>query len=200
MKSFLVLLFTSAVLHVAAQNPGSLKLCGSVGFAQPLQSGVSGGFLLAIEPKIIVTPTIDVGVLVEAAYIPRSISFAGSAYPTNIKVYGSYKVTGNYWLSQGKYRSFVGIGAGLYQRPKTDPVTVIYNQSPDDILFPAGARFGGLVRYGLKTGHYVATVEYNAVLASTLYRSATPIKSQNSYLSIKVGYEIGGFKKKAATK
>lgn len=185
-------------LSAVAQTPGSLKLCGSVGYAQPLRSGVSGGFVLAIEPKIIVTPKIDIGVLVEAAYIPRSISFAGSTYPTNVKVYGSYKVTGNYWLSQGKFGSFVGVGAGLYQLPKTDAVTVIYNQSPDDILFPMGSRFGGLVRYGLKTGHYVATVEYNAVLASTLYRSATPITSPNGYLSIKVGYEVGGFKKKTA--
>ncbi len=184
-----------------AQIPGTLKLAGSVGFAQPLRSGVSGGYLLSLEPKFIITPTIDVGVRIEAAQLPRSVVSGGTTFATNSRFLSSYLATASYWLSNKvKFRSFVGLGAGLYQVPETNRVSVIYNQSPDDILFPEGSRFGGMVRYGVKTGHYIASVEYNMALASTLYRSTTPIKSPNSYLSIKVGYEIGGYKSKPATK
>ena len=199
LKLVFVMVFTTASLSAVAQSP--LKLSGSVGYGQPLQSGVPGGFVLALEPKFIVNPKIDIGVLIEAAYMSRSIKSEGVTYSTNSRMWASYKATGNYWLSNtGRYQSFVGVGAGLYQLPETDGVSVIYNQSPSTILFPAGARFGGLIRYGVKAGHFIATAEYNLVLASTLYRSATPLKSSNSYPTIKVGYEIGGFKKKPVTK
>lgn len=200
MKKVLVILLATVALNAAAQSSNPFKLCGSVGFAQPAQAGINGGFLLAIEPKVMINPKLDIGVLVEAIYVPRSIKFQGTTYPTNVQVTGSYKAIANYWLSSGKVKSFVGLGAGLYQLPATTNVTVVYNQSPDDIVFPAGGRFGGVVRYGIKYAHLVATAELNAVLASDLYRSVTLVKGNNSYASVKIGYEIGGMKREKPAK
>ena len=200
MKLFFFLVLTCLAGRAAAQQPGSLKLAGSAGFAQPPYAGVSGGYLLALEPTLIVTSTIDAGIRIEAAQRTRSVVSDGSTFATNSRFLSSYVATGNYWLSQGRFRSFVGLGAGLYHIPATDRVTVLYNQSPDDIQFPAIDRLGGMVRYGLKVGHYLVTAEYNLVTPSTVYRSATPLKSPNSYLSIKAGYEIGGHKAKPAPK
>ncbi len=200
-KPFLSVLFCLFLtVSAIAQQPGSLKLAGSAGFAQPPYAGVSGGYLLALEPKIIVTPTIDVGVRIEAAQLTRSVISDGSTFTTNSRFLSSCIITGNYWLSKGRFRSFVGLGAGLYHIPATDRVIVVHNQSPDDILFPVIDRLGGMVRYGLKVGHYIASVEYNLVTPSTVYRSVTPLSSPNSYLSIKVGYEIGGYKARPAPK
>lgn len=205
MKFNLTLLLFSVGLYAAgqtkpvtssAQTP--LKLCGSVGFAQPMVFSVPGSYVGALEVKYILNERIDIGALAEVAQFTRSVHSAGTVYPTNSGLLSSYRLTGNYWLSadaQKRFRSFVGIGAGLYQIPAANRVTVVFGQSPDDILFPGGSRFGGMLRYGLKFRHYVGTVEYNLVSSSTLYRSATALNSPNSYLSVKIGYEIGGYKK-----
>ena len=195
MKTIFSSLLTLVALSAAAQVPGTFKLSGAVGYAQPIASGITGGIAVALEPKVTVTNKVDVGVRFEGAYITRGVQVNSVANPSSYGLLMSYLATGTYRLSEGRIKTYAGAGAGIFQVANTNTVTVIYDQSPNDVKFPGETRFGGMARLGLKTGHYIANLEYNAVLPSKVYLSATALDARSSYLSLKIGYEIGGYKK-----
>ncbi|GAB4013966.1 hypothetical protein GCM10028808_34900 [Spirosoma migulaei] len=179
-------------LSATAQEFKPFKVNMSLGYAKPLSSGVSGGVLFAIEPKYGISDNLDLGLRLEWAVVARAIVSNGNSVSGDIGAFGSYLITGNYLFGTGNTRPFLGAGLGLYSIASGGTVKVVDGQSTQQVSLVADTKFGGMIRAGLKTGHFVIGVEYNAVPTTSNKLSSTTIDSKNAYLGIKLGFDIGG--------
>lgn len=96
----------------------------------------------------------------------------------------------------------MGIGAGLFGVGSTG-FTVVgsgSNAQSTNGSISAGNVFGGMARVGFKAGHFVLGIEYNLIpnTKSVVYNSTgssqigTSVESKNSYVGVKLGFDIGG--------
>ena len=147
----------------------------SLGYAVPQGTGTKAGFVIAVEPKYAVMDELAIGVRIEAAALVN-LNFdrtSGTA-----KAVGSYLATGEYYFSNDYFRPFAGAGAGIFT---TASATVTDSDSGD--FSPTKSQFGFMARTGFEFGHLRLGVEYNF------------LKDKASYLSLKLGVNIGGGKK-----
>ena len=157
-----------------------------------------GGILFAVEPKYGINDRIDVGLRIEIAAMARSVEVNNSVSTGTAQAAGSYVLTGNYMLSENNFRPFVGVGLGLFGTASSEFVATSSRSANGSVA--AGNVLGGMVRGGFKAGHFVLALEYNIVpnSSSLLLDSkgtaqvGKTAQSQNSYLSIKLGIDIGG--------
>ncbi|WP_461093399.1 outer membrane beta-barrel protein [Spirosoma gilvum] len=192
MKRYFFSLFMLAALSASAQTYKPFKVNLSLGYAKPLASGVSGGVLFAIEPKYGINDNIDLGLRMEWAVVARAIVSNNNTVTGDVGAFGSYLLTGNYLFGEGNTRPFIGLGAGVYSVASAGTVTVIDGQTPKNVTLAAETKFGGMIRAGVKTGHFVVAAEYNAVPTTSNKLTNTTIDSKNAYLGIKLGFDIGG--------
>ena len=200
MKKYFALLTTLLIGFAAqAQEFKPFKVNVSLGAALP--SG-GGGVLFAVEPKYGINDKIDVGLRLELAAMARATTVNGVTSTGDVQGAASYLLTGNYMLSNNNFRPFVGVGAGLYSIAST-AVTVTGTGSGSQTSngeIAAGSKFGGMVRAGFKAGHFVVGLEYNLIPAtnSVLLDSkgtvqvGKTVQSKNSYVGVKIGFDIGG--------
>lgn len=184
-----------------AQEFKPFKVNVSVGAAIPVGGG-GGGTLFAVEPKYGITDQLDLGLRLEGAGMARDVLVAGNTTTGNLKFASSAIVTGTYFLSQESFRPFVGLGTGVYTIGSTDfaYTGTGSNGTSTNGSISAGSVFGGMGRAGFKTGHFVLGIEYNLLPNSNsiVYSSdatnkiGTAVQSKNSYGSLKVGFDIGG--------
>ena len=138
------------------------------------------------------------GLRLEVAVMAREVVSGGTTSAGTAQAASSYILTGNYMLSDKNFRPFVGAGLGLFGTASTAVVTTGSSSSNGSIA--AGTAFGGMVRGGFKAGHLVLAVEYNIIPStnSVLLDSkgavqiGKTVQSQNSYLGVKLGFDIGG--------
>ncbi|ADB39963.1 hypothetical protein [Spirosoma linguale] len=186
-------------ISAKAQEFKPFKVNVSLGAAIP--SG-GGGVLFALEPKYGINDQIDIGLRIEGAAMARSVVANGNTTSGDVKFSGSYILTGNYMLSDNNFRPFVGIGAGLFGVGSTG-FTVVgsgSNAQSTNGSISAGNVFGGMARVGFKAGHFVLGIEYNLIpnTKSVVYNSTgssqigTSVESKNSYVGVKLGFDIGG--------
>lgn len=195
MKKYLTGLFTLITLSATAQEQEykPFKVNVSVGIAKPLNAGVSGGVLFAVEPKYGLSDHIDIGLRLEVAAVARGIEISGNTTKSDVGAFSSYLLTGNYLFGTGGIRPFLGVGVGFYSVASAGSVTVTNGQNPpQDVNFVSDTKFGGMIRGGIKAGHFVAAVEYNAAPTTATTLGNAKITSENAYLGIKVGFDIGG--------
>ncbi|WP_080239389.1 outer membrane beta-barrel protein [Spirosoma rigui] len=192
MKNYLAGLFMLVALSASAQVYKPFKVNVSVGYAKPLNAGVSGGFLVAVEPKYGLSDHFDLGLRLESAFVARGITRNGNTTTSDVGAFGSYLITGNYLFGTEGIRPFLGAGVGLYSVASGGSVTVQDGQTPQQVNFVSDTKFGGMIRAGIKTGHFVAAVEYNAAPTTDNTIGTTKISSENAYLGVKVGFDIGG--------
>lgn len=196
MKNYLAGLFVLAALSATAQEYKPFKVNVSVGFAKPLNAGVSGGVLFAVEPKYGLSDHFDVGLRLEVAAVARGIQVSGNTTTSDVGAFSSYLLTGNYLFGTGGIRPFLGAGVGFYSVGSAGTVIVNNGQNPpQDVNFVSDTKFGGMIRGGIKAGHFVAAVEYNAAPTTTTTLGSAKITSENAYLGIKIGFDIGGGRK-----
>ncbi len=195
MKRILFLFFVLGTFSATAQEYKPFKVNVSLGYAKALASGLSGGFLLAVEPKYGINDNFDVGLRLESAFIARGITYNGNTSTGEVAGFGSYLLTGTYLVGNGSFRPFVGLGAGIFSIASGGTVTVVDGQTPQNVTFASESKFGAMIRAGVKAGHFVAAVEYNAVPTTSTKLANTTIDSKNAYLGIKVGFDIGGGRK-----
>lgn len=192
MKRYLLSLFMLVALSAAAQEYKPFKVNVSLGYAKPLSSGISGGVLFAIEPKYGLSDNFDLGLRLEWAVVARGVVSSGNTVTGDVGAFGSYLITGNYLFGTGGVRPFLGVGAGLFSVASGGVVTVVDGQSNQQVTLVGETKFGGMIRGGIKAGHFVLGVEYNAVPTTSNKLSTTTIDSKNAYLGIKLGFDIGG--------
>lgn len=193
MRNYLAGLCVLVALSATAQDFKPFKVNVSIGYAKPFNAGVSGGFLAAVEPKYGLSDQFDLGLRVEVASVARGIQYNGNTTTGDVGAYASYLLTGTYLFTQGSVRPFIGVGAGAYTIGAGGTVVISSNGQPNqNIQLVSDTKFGGMIRAGLKAGHFVASVEYNAVPTTKNNTSTLEITSENAYLGIKVGVDIGG--------
>lgn len=191
MKKVFTVVFALLAFGATAQDFKPFKVNTSIGYAKPTGAGSSGGFLLSIEPKYGVNDQIDLGFRIEGALMARAAQVNGQLTDTELKFAGSYVLTGTYLLSSEKFRPYVGIGAGLYSTGGLS-----FSES-NDIGGQFARKLGAMGRVGFKYGHLNMGVEYNYA-PSTKYtanltnNTVAIIKSNNSYVGFKLGFDIGG--------
>jgi len=195
-KVFLALCMLVAV-SASAQEFKPFKVNLSLGFAKPLGVGASGGVLFGIEPKYGLNDNIDLGVRLESALVARGVTVMGESATGDVAGISSAVLTGNYLLSTGNFRPFIGLGLGLFNVASAGVITVDNGQTNENVSFSAATKLGAMVRAGFKAGHFVVGVEYNAISASDGLRISSSanvgtISIKNSYLGVKLGFDIGG--------
>ncbi|WP_420151723.1 hypothetical protein [Spirosoma sp.] len=193
MRVYLAGLLMLVAISATAQEYKPFKVNVSVGYAKPLNAGVSGGFLAAVEPKYGLSDNFDLGLRLELASVARGVQQNGNTYTGDVGAFASYLLTGSYLFGTGGVRPFLGVGAGLYTIGAGGTVVISSNGQPNrNIELVSDTKFGGMIRGGIKAGHFVASVEYNAVPTSKNNTSALEVTTENAYLGIKVGVDIGG--------
>jgi outer membrane protein X len=195
MKRIVLAFFVLGALSANAQEYKPFKVNLSIGYAKALASGLSGGALISLEPKYGVSDNFDVGLRLESAFIARGVTVNGNTTTGDVAGFGSYLLTGTYLFGTAGVRPFLGAGAGLFTIASGGTVTVVDGQTNQNVTFVGENKFGGMIRAGVKAGHFVAGVEYNAVPTTSNKISNTTIDSKNAYLGIKVGFDIGGGRK-----
>ncbi|UFH51956.1 hypothetical protein [Spirosoma sp. KNUC1025] len=191
---FLVLIAFSA----RAQEYKPFKVNLSIGYAKALGEGLSGGFLFAAEPKYGLSDNFDLGLRIESAGIARGVTISNNnqTYTGKVSAFTSGLLTGTYLIGTGGIRPFLGLGAGIYSVGESDTFSVTNGQgAPENVKISSETKFGFMVRAGIKAGHFVAGVEYNAVPTTAVKLTNTTIDSKNAYLGIKIGIDLGGGRK-----
>ena len=108
MKRVIFGLLMLTAISASAQEFKPLKLNLSLGYP------TIGGILLSAEPKYGLSDQIDLGFRYELGLMGRPYTLNGEEARSELKASSSYLITGNYLLSQGTFRPFVGAGVGLF--------------------------------------------------------------------------------------
>ncbi|HVG15464.1 MAG TPA: outer membrane beta-barrel protein [Chitinophagaceae bacterium] len=177
------LLFAFAALLSNAQEKifKPFKVDIATGYAIPSGKGSKAGAVFAIEPKYAVNDNISLGLRLEAAVTARGYVSNGQEFSGDVKASASYLATGDYYFNTNKFRPFAGVGAGIYSLASANfETTEEFNE--DEIN--TGSKFGFAPRAGFEYGHFRTAIEYNAIGKTG--------NINNNYLSIKVGFFIGG--------
>lgn len=138
-----------------------------------------------IEPKLNINNHFTVGMRFEYVFYSKEnfIDYdPNNPYWSDFDADGwtfSTVLSGDYYFNDHYFRPFVGVGAGLYY---------MYNAKENSYLNfnEHTLSFGYVPRVGFNLGEFRCACEYNFILSD---------KTNLSYFSLKVGYEIGGGKK-----
>jgi outer membrane protein W len=194
MKKLLALLCTCAALSASAQDFKPFKFNISLGYARPTGPGAGGGILASIEPKYGLTDNFDVGLRAELAVMAKAVVVNGKDASGEVKGAGSYVLTGTYVVSSNSFRPYVGLGAGLYSVAGTSFTYDDNTQtSTPGVTVGAARKLGIMARIGFKAGHFNMGAEYNIVPSTKIdLLSGQSAESANSYIGVKLGFDIGG--------
>lgn len=139
-----------------------------------------------IEPKFNITDKFSVGLRSEFILF-RKDGFiednTGNPHWNNLDADGnvlSFAFTGDKYFTNNTVRPFIGLGGGYYY--------VVVNQKNNFLDLPENLHTGGLItRAGLNLGHFRIAGEYNYIFSNRV---------NVNYFSIKLGYELGGGRKR----
>lgn len=176
-------LLTSIALTAKSQseNYRAFKFDIGFGYASPQTStgdAVKGGFLFALQPHYRLSDQLAIGLRIEGAVLGHTelVTIGNDLYSeVNYTVQSSYTLTGKYYLLNGGFRPFIGIGAGAFLQS-----SINYNVYDETIVIPSKTRFGVVPEAGIEAGHFRLSADYNILPQKT------------GYLGIKVGFFFGG--------
>lgn len=184
----LSLLFAVCAIFVFSANAQEFKkfrLATGLGYAMAGGEGASGGVLYAIEPGYRVSDALCVSLRMEGAVVVRGLSESIDSYNASAAGIGSYTVNGIYYLSNEKFRPYVGAGVGLFSLAS---VAVTANAAGA----AAESKIGFYPRVGFDLGHFNINIDYNLIGATDL---GDGLETKNSYLGIRIGgFFFGGRK------
>lgn len=172
----------------------AFKVDLAIGYAKPSGSAsstdsttsVNGGILIAIEPKYALNDNFTVGIRFETSLSANSnissdtsSSFIGTQ---SAKSATSVLLTGDYYLTTGTIRPFIGGGVGIFYTGSASIsiVDTTLASADGDI----GKKVGFVPRAGFELGHFRAAVEYNIIGKSN--------NTNYNYWGFKVGFFFGG--------
>jgi hypothetical protein len=190
MKRILTVLVLTVltVAGVNAQEYKPFKLGLGLGYAMPGGEGAGGGVLFAIEPAYRVNDAIAVGLRLEWAAVVRGLSESVDSYDASAAAIGSYTINGNYYLSNGSFRPFIGAGVGLV---KLAAVGVGVSTGGGSAGAAAETKIGFYPRIGFEAGHFNLTLDYNIIGKTTF--EGTDLEVKNGYIGIRIGgFFFGG--------
>jgi outer membrane protein W len=205
-KHFLLLVLFAVIgaVSVQAQDYKPFRVGLGLGFASPSGEGAKGGVLFYAEPSYRVTDAIAVGLKGEIAVMLRGGTSTTNGQTTNVSgkvaAAGSWTVNGQYYFMSGGFRPFAGLGFGIYRLASASFSASSGGSSSSTGEVASGSKFGFYPRLGFDAGHFTLNLEYNIIGAtkSVVVNSGTTTTSEtkNGYLGFRVGFFIGGGKKK----
>lgn len=182
-ETCLVVLAFFVWLTAGAQDYRKFKFGMGLGYAAASQS--NGGIAMYFEPMFRITDNIAVGTKFEYAGLATAKSTESSV---NI---GSLSINGQYYLSNKKFRPFIGAGLGFYSMA---PMDLLLGFSLESVT-----AFGFYPRIGFDLGHFNFTLDYNIIsqkAPATITLIGIPIgtvaERDANYLGIKIGFSLGG--------
>jgi hypothetical protein len=190
----LTLLFTLCLIAsvaASAQDFKKFRLATGLGYAIPGGEGAGGGVLWALEPGYRVNDALAVSLRIEGALIVRGFSEAVDGYSGDVAGISSYTANGIYYLSNNKFRPYVGAGVGIYS-------LAAVTMSANGTGAAAESKIGFYPRIGFDLGHFNVNLDYNIVGASEAIGTdfngnITKYDVKNSYIGIRVGgFFFGG--------
>lgn len=183
-KQLLTLALVLFATVLSAQEYKQFKVGLGLGYAAPADGG--GGVAVYLEPAYRVNDQIAVGLRLETAALAKVVGDDEGSISGN----ASYTVNGQYYLSDAKFRPFVGLGAGIYSIASIG----VANSTAE---IGGGAEFGFYPRVGFDLGHFNFIFDYNLIPATEGVSiddlgNATDVEIKNGYFAVKLGFSIGG--------
>lgn len=168
-----------------AQDYKPFQLYMGLGAAIP-EGG--GGILFNVEPTYRVSDQIAVGLRIESVLMASEVD----GNTNDLYAVGSYSVNGKFYLSNERFRLYIGAGFGLY-------VTGALTLAEEDGI-ASSTQIGFYPRIGFDLGHFNVNIDYNIVsktgyLALNDDLSFTPREVKNNYMGIRVGAFVFGGRK-----
>ncbi|PRY27784.1 hypothetical protein CLV58_1312 [Spirosoma oryzae] len=203
--TLLSILSVTSITLTHAQEHKAFKVNLSLGYAQPTGPGLSAGLLIGLEPKYALSPRLDLGLRLESALLVRGVTWDNNSGNSNtatgtVSSIGSAVLTVTYLfnpLGESNTRPFLGIGAGLFAMSSAGLIVIDQNQTKAELPVTSYNTPGGMLRGGIKVGHFVASVEYNAIPTHvySLTNTSLEFTSKSSYVGVRLGFDIGGGRK-----
>ncbi|GAB3700240.1 hypothetical protein GCM10027592_27030 [Spirosoma flavus] len=199
MRKLLILITLLIAATVQAQDYKPFKVNVSVGYANPSGLGVKAGVLFGIEPKYNIQPRIEVGLRLESALMIRGVEWDVNNHASTgvTSGLGSAVLTGNYLFGpfgDSNFRPFVGVGLGIFHIASGGSVPIYQNQTNADLPLTEYSTIGGLVRAGIKVGHFVVGIDFNAIPDHVYKLTNSPVEytTKSSYTGFRLGFDLGG--------
>lgn len=197
MKKVLVVL--SLVLLVAfnsnAQDYKKFKVGLGLGYGAASGSGSKGGLIFTIEPAYRLSDNFSLGLRMESALLTRGYSQSISGGSFDVAAIGSYTLNGQYYLSKGGFRPFIGAGLGVYSLAAVSATANGGGVSITADVAAAESKIGFYPRFGFDAGHFSMSLDYNLVSATKVDAQLGGGEFKNNYLGVRLGFFLGGGKK-----
>jgi hypothetical protein len=188
MKKYLLTTIVMAIVvfnaYSQSGNFRAFKLDLSMGYASPASpsNSTSGGISFTFHPHYRLADEFAVGLRIEAAMLAYSTASAADDYSlsdSKVAILNSYCLTGEYYLSNGSFRPFIGGGAGIFTQSS---IQVINADNTVNATLQK-SKIGAFPAVGFEWGHFRMSGDYNF------------LPDNAGYLGIKVGVFIGGGRK-----
>jgi hypothetical protein len=181
-RLFVVIALVFAANLAQAQEFKPFQLYLGVGYTVP-EGG--GGVLFDFEPAYRISDEIAAGFRFESAAMARVVGDTEAS----ISGVGSYTLNGKYYLSNGSFRPYAGLGFGLYS------LASVSGNSNGGTGVAAETKFGFYPRLGFDWGHFNINLDYNiipATEAEDINGNGQTYEIKNSYIGIRIGAFIFG--------
>ncbi|MBD2757398.1 hypothetical protein [Spirosoma validum] len=127
----------------------------------------------------------------------REVAFDNANSTSELKAVGSALLTGNYFLTNARFRPFLGAGIGVFSLAQTELSISKGGQEQSKSVLAGGNKLGGLIRAGFKTGHFQLSLDYNLIpntVGVAVFNNGQVygFVSKSSYFDINFGLAIGG--------
>ncbi len=208
---FLTLVLLGTESFAQAENYQNVRFDFGFSFPIPMSSRLSGGFGFTLEPKFQVTDKLTIGGRVGFYFMSGNGLGYIDAYDfdeTNLElsVGGAVNASalGEYFLTEGRARPFVGMGLGYYVGGAASVSAVTIGGPEADVSADAYASPGISPTLGFHFGVLKLTVSYHLIFSGTdinvTVKGAGPSgvdeiysqKESNDFIEFKLMLGIGG--------
>jgi outer membrane protein X len=182
-KLLLSLTWVFTAFFAKAQSPDyhTFKFDLGIGYALPSDgSGTQGGATFTLQPHYRFTDDFALGLRIEAAAIGYKNGATGNV---KISALASSCLSGEFYLSNGGFRPFIGAGLGVFDQETASGNTNNSNDNSGVNVSNRTLNFGGYPVVGFEVGHLRISVEYDLT------------GNGNNYAAFKLGTFFGGGKK-----
>jgi len=197
---FSFLFFVFAV-SLNAQEHGKIRIGGNLGLALPPNgAGLSIDFL---DIRYNILDNLNAGVKFGSAFMIRDIAqFGDNSADATMHINSNFMVISDYYFNKGTsaFAPFIGGGIGtfsiydIYMEVESGEE---YNYQYDELpIFEK--TLGGTLRAGFELGKFRLALEYYLIPQTRMYDVANIMQtvgtSDNSYLTLNIGFYFGGGK------
>lgn len=194
MKNFLTLMFLlimSQGLIAQSRDFKAFKVDFAVGYARSTGGStdstntISGGILLAFEPKYAISNNISLGLRFETSLSTTAnismdtLTFSGTQSSKSVS---SLFLTGDIYLTSTSIRPFIGGGAGMFFAGGAS--ANFADSIPNQVNAGMGTKFGFMPRVGIEAWHFRLAGEYNFI--------GKVNGMKYNYIGFKLGFFFGG--------